>query len=79
MAFFCLTIIGDAEHFQCFNFVISFLKNARPFRKTGLAESFLAESNKIENATFPYKTAMSEANVEKNRMESTEWTYQKEC
>ena len=32
---------------------------------------FLAESTKIENARFPYKTAMSEANVKINRIEST--------
>ena len=35
---------------------------------------FLVESTKIENATFPYKTALSEA----NRMGSTKLNYQKE-
>ena len=30
---------------------------------------FLAESTKIENATFPYKTAMSEASVKANSVE----------
>ena len=39
---------------------------------------FLVESTKIDNITFPHKTALSEANVKKNRMESTKWTYQKE-
>ena len=34
-------------------------------------EIFSVESNKIENATFPYKTALSEAIVNKNRMKST--------
>ena len=29
---------------------------------------FLVESTKIENATFPYKTALSEGNVNANRM-----------
>ena len=40
---------------------------------------FLVENTKIEiNALFPYKTAISESNVKKNRMVSTKWTYQKE-
>ena len=47
------------------------------FRKTKtffkkLEYQFLVESVKIENATFPYKNALSEANVKTNRMESTE-------
>ena len=36
---------------------------------------FLVESTKIENASFPYKTLISEANVKTNRMVSTKWTY----
>ena len=39
---------------------------------------FLVEITKIENASFPYKTAMSEANVKTNEMVTTKWTYQKE-
>ena len=39
---------------------------------------FLFESNKIENALFPYKTAISEANVKTNRMVSTKRNYNKE-
>ena len=39
---------------------------------------FLVESTKIDNITFPYKAALSEANVKINRMGSTEWTYHKE-
>ena len=38
---------------------------------------FLVESTKIENATFPYKTALSKANVETNRMGSRRSTYHK--
>ena len=38
---------------------------------------FLAENTKIENASYPYKTATSEANVKKNRIVSTKWTYHK--
>ena len=39
---------------------------------------FLVESIEIENASFPYKTTISEANVKTNRMENTKWTYHKE-
>ena len=38
---------------------------------------FLIESTKMENATFPYKTATSEANVKINKVGSTKWTYDK--
>ena len=38
----------------------------------------LVENTWIENASFPYKTAISEANVKANRMMSTKWTYHKE-
>ena len=38
----------------------------------------LIESTKAENATFPYKTDLSEANLKTNRMGSTKWTYDKE-
>ena len=39
---------------------------------------FLVEITKIENATYRYDTALSEAKVKKNRMGSTKWTYQNE-
>ena len=48
------------------------------FWKTGLEYHFLVESTKIENTSFPYKTATSEANINTNRMVSTKWTYHKE-
>ena len=38
----------------------------------------LVENTKIENATFTYKIALSEANVETKRMGSTKWIYHKE-
>ena len=43
-----------------------------------LEYSFLDESTKIENALFPYKTAISEVSVKTNRMVSKEWTNHKE-
>ena len=36
------------------------------------------ESIKFENASFPYKTTISEANVKTNKKVSTKWTYHKE-
>ena len=36
-----------------------------------LEYSFLVQSTKIKNASFPYKTAISEADVKTNRMMST--------
>ena len=43
-----------------------FWKMKTVFKK--LEYRFLVESTKIENALFPYKTAVSEANVKTNRM-----------
>ena len=53
-----------------------FWKTKALFKK--LDYRFLVETTKIENVSFPYKTAMSEANVKANRMGSTKWTYHKE-
>ena len=39
---------------------------------------FLVKTSKIEKASFPFKTAMSEANVKTNRMATSKWTYHKE-
>ena len=53
-----------------------FWKTKTFFKK--LEYRFLVESTKIENASFPYKTAISEANVKTNKMVTTKWTYHKE-
>ena len=45
-----------------------FWKTETFFKK--LEYSFLVESTKIENASFPYNTAISEANVKANRIVS---------
>ena len=71
-----MTISGNFEFFQYFNFETDFLENENLFQKTGVP--FFNESIKIEKASFPYKTAISEANVKTNRMVSTKWTYYKE-
>ena len=46
------------------------------FRK--LKYRFLVERTKIEKASLPYKTAISEANVKANRMLATKWAYHRE-
>ena len=46
------------------------------FKKLGYC--FLVERIKIEKASFPYKTAISEANVKTNRMVATKWAYHRE-
>ena len=64
------------EHFQYFNFETDFLEDDNFFQKTG--ELFLAERTKIEKASFPYKTALSEANVKTNRIVTTKWAHDRE-
>ena len=71
-----MTISGNFERFQYFNFEADFLENENLFQKTGVP--FFVESTKIENTSFRYKTAISEANVKTSRMVSSKWTYRKE-
>ena len=70
-----MTINQNFEHFQYFNFETDFLENENFLQK--LEYRFLVERTKIEKASFPYKTAISEANVKTNRMVSAKWTYHK--
>ena len=60
------------EQFQYFNFKTNSLENENLFQKTEKVEG-----TKIENAPFPYETAMSEADIKTNRMVRTKWTYHK--
>ena len=53
-----------------------FWKTETFFKK--LEYRFLVETTKIENKSFPFKTALSEANVKRNRMATTKLTYHKE-
>ena len=71
-----MTISESFKRFQYFNFETDFLENENFFQKPGVP--FLVESTKIENASFPYKTAISEANIKTNKMVTTKWSYQKE-
>ena len=49
----------------------------KPFLKT-LEYCFLVESTKIENASFPYKTAIPDANVETDKTVTTKLAHHKE-
>ena len=72
-----MTISENFEHFQYFNFETCFLENEN-FFQTFLEYRFLVECTKIEKASFPYKTVISEANVQTNRMVTTKWAYHRE-
>ena len=63
--------------FNILTLKVTFWKTKTFFQKK-LGYRFLVESTKIENASFPYKTAISEANVKTNKMVTSKWTYQKE-
>ena len=71
-----MTISGNFERFQYFNIETDFLEMKTFLKK--LVYRFLVESTKIENASFPYKAAISEANIKTKRMVSTKWNYHKE-
>ena len=71
-----MTISESFKRFQYFNFETDFLENENLFQKTGVL--FLVETTKIENTSFPFKTALSETNVKTNRMATAKWTYHKE-
>ena len=74
-ACFYMTINRNSERFQYFNFEADFW-NTKIFSKK-LENRFLVESNKVENASSTYKTAISKANGKTNRRVSTKWTYHK--
>ena len=66
---FYMKITENFECFQYFNFE-TFVKK--------LEYRFVVEITMIESITDLYKTALLEANVKINRMETTKWTYHKE-
>ena len=53
-----------------------FWKTKTFFKK--LEYRFLVETTKIENTSFPFKTALSEANVYTNRTATTKSTFHKD-
>ena len=71
-----VTITENLSVFKTLSLKQIFWKKKTFFKK--LEYRFLVESSNIENALFPYKIAISEANVKTNKMVTTKWTYQKE-
>ena len=53
-----------------------FWKTKLFFKK--LEYRFLVETTDIENASFPFKADLSEANAKTNRVATTKWTFHKE-
>ena len=58
-----MAITGNFERFQNLNYETNFIKSVQK-----LEYCFLVESTNIGNETFPYKTALPEANVNRNRI-----------
>ena len=75
-ACFYMTISGSLNIFNVVTLKHIFWKTKTFFKK--LEYGFLVESNRVENASFPYKSVISKANVKTNRMISTKQTYHKE-
>ena len=75
-ACFYVTISAIFERFQYLTLKQIFWKTK--FFPQKLEYRFLFESTMIENAPFPYKTAVPEANIKTNRKVSTNWTNRKE-
>ena len=72
MACFYVTIKG---YFQCFQYLT--LEQVVWKTKTSIKKleyHFSIESTAIENATFPFRTALSKANIKGNRMRCAKWT-----
>ena len=65
-----LNVFNALTLIQIFWKTKTFLKN--------LTYHFLVETAKIENTSFPLKTALSEANIKTIKMATTKWTYHKE-
>ena len=73
---FYVTICEKFKRFNSLTLKQIFWKTKNFFKK--LEYRFLVESTKVENASFPSKTAISEANGKTNKMVTTKWTYHKE-
>ena len=72
----CNNPLENLNDFNTLTLKQIFWKTQTLFKK--LEHRFLVGSTKNENATFPYKTALSEDNGKTNRMGSTKWIYYKE-
>ena len=65
-----LNVFNTVTLIQIFWKTKTFLKKLEYF--------FLVETTKIETTSFPFKTALLEANVKTNRKMIPKWTYHKE-
>ena len=74
-ACFYVTISESFKRFQYLTLKQIFWKTKPFFKK--LEYRFLVETIKIENTSFLFKSAPSEANVQTNRIPTTKWTYHK--
>ena len=72
-----MTIGGNFECFQYFNFEINFLENENLFQKTVVPFFRWMHQQNISNKTA-YKNAISNANVKTKKMVISKWTYCKE-
>ena len=72
---FYVTISENFEHFKYFE--TDFLEKKNAFQNSG-STVFIDERTKIENASFPNKTAISKASVKTNRTVTAKWPYNKE-
>ena len=61
-----MNISDSLEHFLYFNFEIDFLENENFFQKTGVLffNCTIVERIKIEKTSFPFKTVISEGQIE---------------
>ena len=73
---FHVTISESFKHFQNLTLKQIFWKTKTFFKN--LDYHFLVEVTKIESTPFLFKTALSEAIVQTNKMVNTKWTYHKE-
>ena len=71
-ACFYVKVGGNFQRFHYFNFE-SFFKKLE-YR----LYCFSVENTKVENASFSYKSTISEANIKRNRKVNTKCTYHKE-
>ena len=74
-ACFYLTISESFKRSNTLTLIQTFWKAKTFFKK--LEYRFLVETTKIENTSFPFKTALSEANIKTNRMVTAKWNYHK--
>ena len=70
-----MTISESFRRFQYYLILKQIFWKPKTFFKK-LGYRILVEVTKIENTSFPFKTALLEANAKANRIASTKWTYQ---